>query len=58
MSDWIGVHTYASQEIVCQYQPWGPNTEKDSQDFVNQAIKDSVQTQEQGLFLPLYKMKF
>lgn len=43
MSDWIGVHTYASQEIVCQYQPWGPNTEKDSQDFVNQAIKDSVQ---------------
>ncbi|OXS57178.1 RimJ/RimL family protein N-acetyltransferase [Bacillus sp. V-88] len=43
MSDWIGVHQYASQEIVCQYQPWGPNTEKDSQDFVNQAIKDSTQ---------------
>ncbi|PFG05211.1 RimJ/RimL family protein N-acetyltransferase [Bacillus sp. es.034] len=43
MRDWIGVHTYASQEIVCQYQPWGPNTEKDSQDFVNQAIKDSRQ---------------
>ncbi|MGG4166355.1 GNAT family protein [Rossellomorea vietnamensis] len=41
-SDWIGVHTYASQEIVCQYQPWGPNKEKDSQDFVNQAIKDST----------------
>lgn len=42
-SDWIGVHTYASQEIVCRYQPWGPNTEKDSQHFVNQAIKDSAQ---------------
>ncbi|MEI2666987.1 GNAT family protein [Rossellomorea sp. LJF3] len=44
-SDWMGVHTYASQDIVCQYQPWGPNTEKDSQDFVNQAIKDSRQNQ-------------
>ncbi|WGG48056.1 GNAT family protein [Rossellomorea sp. DA94] len=42
-SDWMAVHAYASQEIVCQYQPWGPNTEKESQDFVNQAIKDSVQ---------------
>ncbi|WP_406686517.1 GNAT family N-acetyltransferase [Rossellomorea vietnamensis] len=39
----MGVHTYASQEIVCQYQPWGPNTEKESQDFVNQAIEDSAQ---------------
>jgi [ribosomal protein S5]-alanine N-acetyltransferase len=22
--DWIDVHKYASQPIVCQYQPWGP----------------------------------
>ncbi|MRG86010.1 GNAT family N-acetyltransferase [Salinibacillus xinjiangensis] len=42
-SDWIGVHKYASQDIVCQFQPWGPNTEKDSKDFVNQVIKDSKQ---------------
>lgn len=42
-SDWIDVHKYASQDIVCQYQPLGPNTEEDSKDFVNQVIKDSTQ---------------
>ena len=21
--DWVDVHKYASQEKVCQYQPWG-----------------------------------
>jgi RimJ/RimL family protein N-acetyltransferase len=40
-SDWVDVHQYASQEIVCQYQPWGPNTEEESQSFVNQALIDS-----------------
>lgn len=42
-SDWVNVHQYASKDIVCQYQPWGPNTEKDSKDFVHQIIKDSTQ---------------
>ncbi|WP_261129681.1 GNAT family N-acetyltransferase [Bacillus sp. Marseille-Q3570] len=41
--DWFDVHKYASQEIVCQYQPWGPNTEEDSKGFVNQVIKDATQ---------------
>ena len=39
--DWRGVHKYASQSIVCQYQPWGPNTEGDSIDFVKQIIEDA-----------------
>lgn len=39
--DWRDVHKYASQPIVCQYQPWGPNTEKDSQDFVKQVVEDA-----------------
>ncbi|WP_245976727.1 GNAT family N-acetyltransferase [Oceanobacillus arenosus] len=42
-SDWIDVHKYASQDIVCQYQPWGPNTEEDSKDFVNHVIENSTQ---------------
>ncbi|MGD6992015.1 GNAT family N-acetyltransferase [Sutcliffiella horikoshii] len=42
LRDWIEVHKYASQDIVCQYQPWGPNKEEDSKDFVNQVIKDST----------------
>ena len=41
--DWIDVHKYASQDIVCQYQPWGPNTEEDSRDFVSQVMQDSLQ---------------
>lgn len=40
-SDWNDVHRYACQEIVCQYQPWGPNTEMASRDFINQAIADT-----------------
>lgn len=39
--DWLDVHRYASQEIVCRYQPWGPNTGEDSRSFVNQVIKDA-----------------
>ncbi|MCG7342564.1 GNAT family N-acetyltransferase [Sporosarcina sp. ACRSL] len=39
--DWIDVHKYASQEKVCQYQPWGPNTEQQSKDFVKQVLIDA-----------------
>ncbi|MBO1581594.1 GNAT family N-acetyltransferase [Bacillus sp. XF8] len=41
--DWIDVHKYASQDKVCEYQPWGPNTVEDSKDFVKQVIKDASQ---------------
>lgn len=41
--DWVNVHKYASQEKVCQYQPWGPNTEQESEDFVRQVIVDAQQ---------------
>lgn len=43
MDDWIGVHKYASQEMVCKYQPWGPNTEEESKDFVMEVIRDAKQ---------------
>lgn len=42
-SDWIDVHTYASQDKVCQYQPWGPNSREESKEFVNQVINDAIQ---------------
>jgi len=38
--DWIDVHKYASQQLVCQYQPWGPNSEDESKGFVKKIIKD------------------
>lgn len=40
-SDWIGVHKYASQSKVCQYQPWGPNSEQESINFVKQVLVDA-----------------
>lgn len=40
-SDWIDVHKYASQEKVCQFQPWGPNSEQESKDFVKQILVDA-----------------
>ncbi|MCM3710217.1 GNAT family N-acetyltransferase [Sporosarcina luteola] len=40
-NDWIDVHKYASQEKVCQYQPWGPNSEQESKDFVKQVLRDA-----------------
>lgn len=39
--DWIDVHKYASQEKVCQYQPWGPNSEWDSKEFVRRVLLDA-----------------
>jgi RimJ/RimL family protein N-acetyltransferase len=40
-TDWRDVHKYASQEEVCQYQPWGPNTEQESEEFVKQVLIDA-----------------
>jgi len=39
--DWQAVHEYASQHIVCKYQPWGPNTEAESAAFVDQVLIDA-----------------
>lgn len=39
--DWNDVHSYASLPTVCKYQPWGPNSEEDSREFVQQVIADS-----------------
>ncbi|MGP4076497.1 GNAT family N-acetyltransferase [Halobacillus sp. K22] len=38
--DWESLHTYASNEEACKFQPWGPNNEQDSIFFVQQAIRD------------------
>ncbi|HWK21734.1 MAG TPA: GNAT family protein [Ureibacillus sp.] len=40
-NDWIDVHAYASLPTVSEYQPWGPNSEEDSLEFVQQVISDS-----------------
>ncbi|MDN4491971.1 GNAT family N-acetyltransferase [Ureibacillus aquaedulcis] len=40
-TDWVDVHAYASLPPVSIYQPWGPNSEDDSWEFVQQVISDS-----------------
>lgn len=58
ISDWDDVHNYASQDIVCQYQPWGPNTEEESRDFVSQVIEDSIKVpRTRFVFAIIYKEK-
>jgi RimJ/RimL family protein N-acetyltransferase len=37
-SDWKAVQGYASDSEVVRYMEWGPNTEKDSQDFIKRSI--------------------
>lgn len=39
--DWKAVHAYASLEKVCRYQPWGPNTEAESKQFVEEVLQDA-----------------
>ncbi|MCK6256481.1 GNAT family N-acetyltransferase [Fictibacillus sp. KIGAM418] len=41
ITDWKDVHAYASQEITCRFQPWGPNAEEDTLEFMGQVIKDT-----------------
>jgi ribosomal-protein-alanine N-acetyltransferase len=40
-SDLRDVHEYASQEIVSQYQQWGPNSLEESQVFVTEVMADA-----------------
>lgn len=41
--DWKAIHTYASLESVSRYQPWGPNTEKETQEYVQALILSNRQ---------------
>ncbi|MGY4795994.1 GNAT family N-acetyltransferase [Lysinibacillus fusiformis] len=54
--DWIDVHKYASQEIVCRYQTWGPNTEEDTKEFIQDVLDEATQTpRERYVFAIIYQ---
>ena len=38
LGDWPRIHEWASHEIACRYQPWGPNSEQETEAFVAAAI--------------------
>lgn len=39
-SDWEQVHRYASLKEVCQFQPWGPNSQEETKGYVEIAMID------------------
>ena len=41
LNDWVEIHEYASIPEVSKYDSWGPNTEKDSKDFVDRMIQQA-----------------
>ncbi|WP_167449430.1 GNAT family N-acetyltransferase [Halobacillus trueperi] len=45
--DWKKIHTYASKPEVSEYQPWGPNSEKDTQDYVQHLVHEIRQPEPQ-----------
>ena len=38
--DWKEVHLYSTDEEVVRFMPWGPNTEEDTQAFVDRVLKE------------------
>jgi RimJ/RimL family protein N-acetyltransferase len=38
LADWPRIHEWASLEVACRYQPWGPNDEQETEAFVTAAI--------------------
>lgn len=53
--DWVDVHKYASQKIVCRYQTWGgPNSEEDTKEFIQDALEEATQTPRERYVLLLF----
>lgn len=53
-SDWPTVHTWASLPESCRYQPWGPNSEDETRDFVAAAaIAWGIRPQTRYVYLTL-----
>jgi ribosomal-protein-alanine N-acetyltransferase len=57
LNDWIDVHAYASQEVVYRFQPWGPNTEEQTQAFVKQILEDSHRVPRTRFVLAIVEQK-
>jgi len=55
--DWTAVHEYASNELVCRYQPWEPNTEEESRGFVQQNIYDAALLPKKAVRIGYYRFR-
>ena len=55
--DWRAVHQYDSNELVCRYQPWGPNRKEDSRSFVRQNLYDAALCPRKRYALAIIELK-
>ncbi|WP_142828479.1 GNAT family N-acetyltransferase [Planococcus soli] len=46
--DWKAVHAYASQEIVSQYQPWGPNSPQETKRYITDVLQQQLEQPRTG----------
>jgi RimJ/RimL family protein N-acetyltransferase len=40
LEDWERVHIYGQSADFCKYEPWGPNSEQDSKNFVSAMVRE------------------
>ncbi|MER5214243.1 GNAT family protein [Streptomyces sp. NPDC002838] len=45
--DWQAIHSWACLPEACRFQPWGPNTEDQTRDFVKAAVEAWSSTPQQ-----------
>ncbi|MCU4981632.1 GNAT family N-acetyltransferase [Bacillus cereus] len=55
-NDWKDIYT--SQSIVCRYQAWGPNSETETKEFVNQVIQDASKVPRSRFSFALVELEY
>lgn len=48
--DWVAAHQYGGDAETCQYQRWGPNTEDETREFVEDCVEASTWPEELGYY--------
>jgi [ribosomal protein S5]-alanine N-acetyltransferase len=48
LDDFDAVHKYASDPEVSKYEPWGPNSEQETQEYLERLIKSEEQSPRRG----------
>jgi [ribosomal protein S5]-alanine N-acetyltransferase len=38
-SDWLAVHEYSSDPKVCEFMDWGPNSARETKEFIKRALR-------------------
>jgi len=56
-SDWIAVHEYSSDPEVCEYMEWGPNSVRETKEFLKRAVRAAKDTPRFGYDLAITDLK-